>query len=210
MISGIIKSSYVDYPGEIAFVIFLGGCNLGCPYCHNKTIVLRQSNIYPIDSVLDMLKERQGFISAVVISGGEPTIWNNKLKELIIKIKELGFLIKLDTNGTNPEVVKNLLEDDLLDYIAMDIKNSFAKYNSTSGADVDITKIKESIKLIEESGVDYQFRSTLNKTMHTKEDVSLMKSYIKDSTKLKFQDYKYSSEQLVDKDYGIYNKKDLL
>lgn len=205
MIHGIIKSSFVDYPGEVSFVIFLGGCNFRCPYCHNKSIVLKESATYEITDVLNMLKERTKFIKSVVITGGEPTIYP-ELKDLIVKIKELGFKVKLDTNGTNPEVIEDLLKNNLLDYIAMDIKNSFEKYELTTGVKVDINKIKKSISIIEKSKINYQFRSTINQTMHTKKDLDNIKSYVNDPEKLAFQDYKYSDQQLVDKDFKVYQE----
>lgn len=204
IIYGINPNSFSDYPGKIAFVIFLGGCNFKCPFCHNKSIVLETSNKYDTNDVLSMLKQRDKFIEGVVITGGEPTIWGNDLKDLIKEIRKLGLLVKLDTNGTNPVVLKELLKEGLLDYIAMDIKNSFSKYNETSGIKVDINNIKESIKIIEDSSIDYQFRTTINKTMHTKEDINEIKSYLKSPEFLVLQDYKYSDQQLIDKDFGIF------
>lgn len=204
IISGIQKSSFIDYPGEVSFVIFLGGCNFRCPYCHNKSIVLKETNTYDTKEVLAMLKERQKVIKAVVISGGEPTIWQDKLITLIEDIKALGFKIKLDTNGTNPALLKKIIKAKLVDYIAMDIKNSFPKYELTCGQRVDLEAIKESIKLIESEKVPYHFRTTINKTMHTKEDLELIKSYVKYPEKLIFQEYKFSNNQLVDQDFDKY------
>lgn len=204
MISGLIKTSFVDYPDEPSFVIFFGGCNFRCPFCHNKSIVLKTTDAYNIADVLEMLKIRKGFINAVVITGGEPTIYKDELYDLIKKIKELGFRIKLDTNGTNPDVVRYLIDNNLIDYVAMDIKNSFAKYNDTCGVKVNIDNIKESIKLLENSNIKYQFRTTLNKEMHTISDIDEIRSYIKEPNKLVLQDYKYSKEQIIDKDFGIF------
>lgn len=204
MIAGVLETSFVDYPKEISFVIFLAGCNFRCPFCHNRSVVLNENDLYETNKVLDMLEERKKFTNAVVITGGEPTIWQDKLKELIISIKKLGFKVKLDTNGTNPSLLSELLQLQLIDFIAMDIKNTFTKYETTSGSKVDLNTIKQSIKLIESSGIDYQFRTTLNKTMHTKEDKKEIGTYVKDQNKLKFQEYKYSDQQIVDQDYGLY------
>lgn len=205
MIFGIIKTSLVDYPGEVSFVIFLGGCNFKCPYCHNSSIVFKENPTYKIDDILLMLKARQKFIRAVVITGGEPTIYKEKLKELIIKIKDLGFKIKIDTNGTNPSIIKDLIDRNLLDYVAMDIKNSFSKYEMTCGTRVNIKSIKKSIQIIEDSNVDYEFRTTLNGTMHTVDDIINIKSYVNNPEKIKFQKYRYSNQQIVDKDFGAFN-----
>ena len=201
MIYGIIPNSLVDYPNDLSFVIFFGGCNFRCGYCHNKSIVFKTSDEIFENEVLSMLDDRKKFIKSVVITGGEPTIYNNKLIEFIKKIKDLGFKVKLDTNGTNPKVLKELIDNKLLDFIAMDIKNVFSKYNSTCGVKVDINKIKESIKLIENSNVSHLFRSTINKKMHTSDDIIEMNTYIK--SELLIQDYKYSKEQLIDIDYSI-------
>lgn len=206
MIYGLQKITFIDYPNEVSFMIFLGGCNFKCPYCHNKSIVFKTSDMIKESDVIKMLKERFNFIKHVVITGGEPTIYGNELIELFKKIKNIGYDIKLDTNGTNPDVIKKLLDLKLVSYFAMDIKNAFSKYNETTGVNVNINNIKESIKLIEDSGIPYIFRSTINKTMHNKKDINEIKTYVKDKSKLIFQDYKYSKEQIVDKDFGKYEK----
>ncbi len=205
MINGLQKMSYIDYPNEISFVIFLGGCNFKCPYCHNKSIVFKTTEVESEEDVLIMLKDRFNFIKHVVITGGEPTIYGNELIELMKNIKSIGYKIKLDTNGTNPDLIKEIIKLNLVDYFAMDIKNSFEKYSETCGVEVDINKIKDSVNIIESSNIPYIFRITLNKTMHTKDDVDKVKSYIKDKDNLKLQEYKYSKEQIVDKDFGTYN-----
>lgn len=206
MIYGLQKMSLIDYPDEISFVIFLGGCNFKCPYCHNKSIVFKTSKLEKETEVLNMLKERINFIKHVVITGGEPTIHGDKLIKLIKKIKEIGYNIKLDTNGTNPELIKTLIDMNLIDYFAMDIKNTFEKYNNTTGVDVNINNIKKSIRLIENSNIPYIFRTTVNKTMHNEKDIKTIKTYVKDANKLIIQEYKYSKEQIVNKDFGKYEK----
>lgn len=209
MISGILKTSFVDYPGEPAFVIFLGGCNFRCPFCYNKSIVDKTTDTYDIDDVLSMLKTRKGFIDAVVITGGEPTLWGKDLINLIKSIKNIGYKVKLDTNGTNPVLLSEILKENLIDFVAMDIKNSFKKYDETTGTNVIINNIKESIKIIEESSISYQFRTTLNNTMHNKLDIEEIKSYLKDDSKLKLQQYKYNKEQIQDYDFGTYELEEV-
>jgi len=209
MIYGINAMSLIDYPSKISFVIFTGGCNFSCPYCHNKDIVRKKTKIYSHDEVINNLKVRKKLIDAVVITGGEPTIYGNQLRELIIKIKELGYLIKLDTNGSNPGVLKQLIEDNLLDYIAMDIKNTFSKYELTTGVNIKPLILNKSIKLIENSGINYEFRLTINQDMHTEEDIKEVASYFANTKKLFLQSYRYSTEQLKDINYKTYSVKEL-
>lgn len=209
MIYGIQKLSLVDYPKEISLVIFTGGCNFNCGFCHNKSIVEMKEKQLSEEYVLSLLKERINFIHCVVITGGEPTIYKERLISLIIKIKEMGFKVKLDTNGTSPEYVSLLLEKNLLDYIAMDIKNTFIKYNETISSSTDINTIKKSIKLIENSKIPYEFRTTINKTNHTIEDIKEIITYVKDPTKLYIQGYEYSEYQINKQDYKSFTKEEL-
>lgn len=203
MISGIQKLSLVDYPDEPAFVIFLGGCNFRCPFCYNRSIVEKTTSAYDTDDVLNMIETRSKIINAVVITGGEPTLYGDSLISLILKIKELGFKVKLDTNGTNPTLLKRIIVENLIDFVAMDIKNIFSKYNETTGVNVSINNIKESIEVIEMSDIPYQFRTTINKTMHTINDINEIKSYLKDVSKYKIQTYTYNKEQIKDIDFGV-------
>jgi len=207
MIHGIQKTSFIDYPKKIAYVIFLGGCNMRCPFCHNKSIVNKESDRYHIDQILSDLKKRIHFNEAVVITGGEPTIYKDELIDLIFKIRDLGYLIKLDTNGTNPDVVKELLDNNLLDYIAMDIKNVFYKYEETCGVKVDIPAIEKTVNLIKNSNINYEFRTTVNKNMHKKEDILQIKKYIGNNYFI--QSYKYSTEQIKDIRYEEYKAEEL-
>ena len=130
MIYGIQKLSLIDYPSFPCFVIFLGGCNFRCPFCHNESIVNKKENIYETEEVIKEIQKRTSFINAVVITGGEPTIYGSKLIELMEKIQKLHLKIKLDTNGTNPILLKKIIDLKLVDYIAMDIKNTWEKYST--------------------------------------------------------------------------------
>ncbi|MGI6324558.1 MAG: anaerobic ribonucleoside-triphosphate reductase activating protein [Bacilli bacterium] len=210
MIYGLNPNSLVDYPGELSFVIFLGGCNFRCPYCHNKDIVNKTNDVYEEEDVLEELKKRFGFIKTVTITGGEPTIYGDKLVDLIASIKDLGYLVKLDTNGTNPNVIKTLIDKKLIDYIAMDIKNTFDQYESTVGVPVNIDNIKESIRLIEASNINYEFRTTINKEMHSEEAILEITSYVSNNSKLVLQPYRYNSEQLVNIPYTPYDEEELM
>lgn len=160
-IAGIIKQSFVDYPGSISAVVFTHGCNMNCVFCQNRHIIdpERQSSHIDEEKVLDFLEKRAGFLDGVVISGGEPALQPD-LEEFILKVKNMGYSVKLDTNGTCPEVIEKLLKKDMLDYIAMDIKAPLEKYSEICRCDIDIKRIEESMSVIMSSGVDYEFRTT--------------------------------------------------
>lgn len=200
MIAGINRVSYIDYPGEISTIIFTGGCNFKCGWCHNAGILGPSEQLNQQDVLKDLLDNKKN-INHIVISGGEPTIYKQQLIDLITVLKKNGFLVKLDTNGSNPLIIKKLLSENLLDYIAMDIKNIFGEYQQTIGVNVDVAKIKETINLIENSGIDYQFRTTVNGLQHDQNKIDEIRSYLKNADKLKIQNYKYSNNQLKDIDY---------
>lgn len=161
-IGGFIKTSFVDYPGKIASVVFTQGCNLRCSYCHNAGLMAaenRTDGILP-EEIFQWLARRKDMIDSVVVSGGEPTLQAD-LKVFIEKLKSMAFLVKLDTNGTNPEVLRTLLAEKLLDFIAMDIKAPLSKYHSISGtSQLNLSLIRESAELIKTCGIEYEFRTT--------------------------------------------------
>lgn len=195
-IHGFNKSTLLDYPEHLAATIFLGGCNLRCPFCHNGSLVLRpytQPVIYEED-VLAYLNKRKNILEGVCITGGEPTLYPD-LPIFISKIKDTGLKVKLDTNGTNPGLVRQLIEDKLIDYIAMDIKNSKDKYGLTSGVnDLPVESIDESISLLLSGKVDYEFRTTLTNELHTKEDIVSIGNWIKGAKAYYLQSYKDSGD----------------
>jgi pyruvate formate lyase activating enzyme len=159
-IAGYIKNSFVDYPGKICTTVFTAGCNMNCWYCHNYQLLKgKQTNYY--DEVMEFLQKRRGQIDAVTISGGEPTITKH-LEDFIKKLKALGYLVKLDTNGLNPDILKNLLDKNLLDYVAMDIKTSFSKYSQLTRVNIDTIKLKDSIEILKNCNIDYEFRTTFS------------------------------------------------
>lgn len=161
IIKGFIKHSLIDYPGKISSIVFVAGCNFRCGYCYNKHLVLDSKDIPEIkkEDVLGYLRDKQKWIDAVVISGGEPLIYD--LEEFIVEVRRLGYLVKVDTNGSMPVALKNLLDKKLIDYVAMDIKATWENYSKVCGVDVDLEKIKKSIELVKNSGVDYEFRCTV-------------------------------------------------
>jgi pyruvate formate lyase activating enzyme len=193
-LAGLIKQSLVDYPGEIAAVLFTRGCNLFCPFCHNQHLVIKISNSesVPVDMVLKFLKERQGFLDGVVITGGEPTI-HSGLPGLLRMIKKLGYLIKLDTNGTNPVMLEELLHQELLDYVAMDIKAplDYKKYSRAVGklGPEQFLNIKSSINLLRKSRITIEFRTTVVPSLHTPEDIEEIARYLKGSNMYSLQQF---------------------
>jgi len=185
--AGIIKQSLVDYPGEIATVLFTRGCNLRCPFCHNPDLLIKPKiMVKPVDieEVLEFLLQRRGFLDGVVISGGEPTL-NEELPADIGRIKSCGFLLKLDTNGTNPTMLENLVGKKLVDYVAMDIKAplEYKKYRSACGklSSEEFFSIRSSVHLLKNSGLATEFRTTVVPALHKPEDIVAIARYIEGS-----------------------------
>jgi len=160
-IAGIVRQSLVDYPGKIAAAVFTQGCNMNCVFCHNRCLV-GQCGKDPYreeDELFSFLKRREKFLDGVVVSGGEPTLQPD-LESFIEKVKDMGFLVKLDTNGTRPEVIKKLFDKKLVDYVAMDVKAPMKKYSEICRSEINEQDLLDSMALIRESGVDYEFRTT--------------------------------------------------
>lgn len=161
----------LDFPGKVACTVFLSGCNFLCPFCHNSELIGNDADdIMTEEDFFDFLKKRQGILEGVCITGGEPTL-RSELAEFIKKIKDLGYKVKLDTNGYKPDVLKKLIDEKLIDYVAMDIKNSEKKYALTAGIDnFDMQNIKRSISILTQDIVPYEFRTTTVNELHTAED----------------------------------------
>ena len=188
-IVGIDKLSLLDYEDKVSVVLFSHACNFRCPFCHNGDSVLNAQEELNFDDVLAFLKTRVGLVDAVVFSGGEPTL-EPDLEVKIKAVKSLGFLIKLDTNGTNPELVEKLLDEKLIDYVAMDIKNSPSLYAETAGINnVNIENIKKSIALIMAKAPDYEFRTTLVYEFHKGMNYDAFYELIKGAKKLYLQKF---------------------
>ncbi len=181
-IGGFQKLTLVDFPGLIAATVFTQGCNFRCGYCHNPELALPEFFQAPLppEAVFDYLNGRRGKLEGIVISGGEPTVQEG-LADFITRIKTMGFAVKLDTNGSHPEILSSLIALNLLDYIAMDVKSSLAKYRQVIGIACDTAKIRESIDLIIKSGVPYQFRTTLVKEFCSKEDLEDIRLLIREA-----------------------------
>ncbi len=190
LIGGLQKISLLDYPDKISAIIFTAGCNFRCPYCHNPELVnkIDKKMLFPEQKILDFLSKRIKKIDAVVITGGEPTL-HQDLPDFIKKIKKMDFLIKLDSNGTNPQMLKQLIKNNLLNYIAMDIKAPLNKYEQVIRMPINKKNIQESIRIIKQSGLDYEFRSTILPALHNFEDIKKMAQLIQGAKKYFLQNF---------------------
>ena len=190
LIGGLQKTSLQDYPGKISAIIFSLGCNFRCPFCYNPELVTRinKKNIFKQKEIFNFLNKRKKNIDAVVITGGEPT-QHPGLPKFIKKIKDMGYLIKLDTNGSHPKIVKELVDKKLVDYIAMDIKAPLSKYAKVVNQKVKKRHIKKSINIIIKSGLPYEFRSTLLPHLHSQKDLIKMSKLIKGAEKYFLQKF---------------------
>lgn len=190
-INGFQKLTILDYPGKVACIVFTPGCNFRCPFCHNAALVTHIDKDTYIDEeeVLSYLKKRQGILDGVVITGGEPLLQDG-IEEFIGKIKDLGYAIKLDTNGSFPEKLISLVENGLVDYVAMDIKNSKAKYMVTIGVNnIDMASIEKSVDFLLQNKVDYEFRTTIVDGFHTVDDIQDIVVWIKGAHKYFLQNF---------------------
>ncbi len=166
-VNGLQKLTLLDYPGKVACTVFLAGCNLRCPFCHNSELIPGSAPAVTDDAgLLDFLKKRQGMLDGVAITGGEPLL-RPELPELLLRVRDLGYSVKLDTNGTRPEALERILAAGLADYVAMDVKNSPARYAETCGVEtVDLGPIRASIELLRAGAADYEFRTTVVDELH--------------------------------------------
>ncbi|MEF9941634.1 MAG: anaerobic ribonucleoside-triphosphate reductase activating protein [Lachnospiraceae bacterium] len=207
-IQGLQKLTLLDYPGKVSCTIFTGGCNLRCPFCHNASLVIGEDsdNQLTKQEVLTFLKKRQGILDGVCISGGEPLIQSD-IVNVIEEIKELGYLVKLDTNGTFPGKLKELVQRKLVDYVAMDIKNSPAHYGKTVGIEnYDTTAIEESVEFLMSGVIPYEFRTTVVRELHTREDFMNIGTWLKGAEQYFLQGF-IDSGDLIQSNLHAYDKK---
>ena len=198
-VKGFQGTSLLDFPGRIASLVFFGGCNLTCPFCHNPSLVQDPDQYpdYPVDVLLDELTKRSSFIDGVVISGGEPTLDPDCIV-LMREIKRLGLQIKLDTNGLRPDRLAAMLDENLLDYVAVDLKTSPARYGEMHSAPVDLQALGKSIGLLMASGIDYEFRTTCVPGMVEAEDIDVMGTAIRGAKSWVLQQYVTEQEMIKD------------
>lgn len=199
IIKGLQKTTLLDFPGKVACTVFTAGCNFRCPFCHNASLVTRAGEVDEIseESFFAYITKRKGILDGVCITGGEPLL-SNGIEDFIRKIKQTGLLVKLDTNGAYPEKLKTLLDEGLVDYVAMDIKNSRQKYAQTIGLKEFPSKIEESIKLIMEKAPDYEFRTTVVRELHTTQDIVDITNWIKGAKRYFLQSYVDSGDILCE------------
>ena len=229
-LSGLQKVTLLDFPGKLACTIFTCGCNFRCPFCHNEDLVWHaaQAPEYPIEQVLSYLKERSGYLEGVCITGGEPLVQKEgDMISFIETIKNLGLLVKLDTNGTNPVTLKKLIDNKLIDMVAMDIKTSVEKYPILAGLGADgygktalnldaanmkklLDNVLESVSIIKENKIQYEFRTTVIKPLHQKEDFEGIGKIIEGAENYFIQSYRHASEEAAPTDiFSAYNKEEL-
>ena len=196
-INGMQKLTLLDYPGNVACLIFTQGCNFRCPFCHNSGLLDMNNNCEKIDEkeVFKYLEKRKGLLDGVCISGGEPLLQKD-IEYFIRKVKDLGYKVKLDTNGRSPKKLKQLIEEGLIDYVAMDIKNDFLNYDKTAGMCTNIDNIKKSIEIIENSNIEYEFRTTIVKQFHDVGKLEKIIQYIGPNARYYIQNYQDCSSVL--------------
>jgi len=203
IIGGIQKNTLIDYPGKIAATIFVSGCNFRCPWCYNKDLVLPEEIVkyppIPLEEIYKFLEERKGFLEAVVLCGGEPTIYEDII-DFVKQIKDMDYLVKLDTNGSNPEILQTMINNRLLDYVAMDIKAPKEKYEKVAGAGVNIKDIEKSIAILKESKIDYEFRTTVVPELITKKDILRIAEWLNPAKKYVLQNFQ-SKDKIVDSNF---------
>ena len=210
-IGGMQKLTLLDYPGKVACTVFLSGCNLRCPYCHNPGLVLPdQINApgMPESEVFAFLEQRKGKLDGICITGGEPTL-QSELPGFLEKLRELGYAIKLDTNGTYPGMLNELLRDGILDYVAMDIKNSPQRYAETCGGADVLSKVRESADLLLDSSIEYEFRTTVCKPLHTEKEMEEIGHWLRGAKRYFLQPF-VDTGNLVSGGVQAYTQEELM
>lgn len=195
-IQGFQKLTLLDFPGKMACTIFTAGCDLRCPFCHNATLVINppKESAYPEEEILSFLDKRKGVLDGMAITGGEP-LMQPDIEDFITKVREKGYAVKIDTNGTFPDRLISLVEKGLVDYVAMDVKSSKEGYPQCVGiGNYDLSKIEKSIDFLKQGRVDYEFRTTVAKGLHTTEDIEKMGEWLKGSKRHFIQAFKDSGD----------------
>ena len=210
LILGLQKTTLLDYPGKVASTIFTGGCNFRCPYCHNRDLVIPPADVlaFSEEEILEHLLAKKKVLDGVCITGGEPTI-HKDLPDFIAKIKSLGLLVKLDTNGTNPQMLKSLVNDKLIDYVAMDIKHCREKYNSIANMQrFNLDSIEESVSFLLQENLEYEFRTTIMKECHSLDDIISIGKWLNGAKAYYLQSYR-ESEQVINHIFSPHSEETL-
>ena len=210
LMSGLQKLTLLDYPGRVACTVFTGGCNFRCPFCHNAPLVLpeRLARDSSEEAVLAFLSKRRGVLDGVAVTGGEPLL-HRDIGAFLEKVKALGFSVKLDTNGSFPDRLRALVSAGLVDRVAMDVKNSPALYEKTAGAAVDMAAIARSRDFLLSGAVDYEFRTTVVKGLHTKESLMDAARWIRGAKEYYLQQFKDSGDVLAIEGLGAFSEKEM-
>ena len=209
-IFGFNKTTLLDFPEHVACTVFTGGCNFRCPFCQNGDLVLHGGSLPVLDEeeVFRVLRKRKGILTGVCVTGGEPTLQRD-LEVFLSRVKELGYLVKLDSNGYRPEVLQSLCERGLVDYFAMDIKSSPENYARTAGVkELDMGLIRESVDFIRSCGLDYEFRTTVVRELHSSGDFLSIGEWLKGCKAYFLQSY-VESEGVICKEFSSYSKEEL-
>ncbi len=212
IVSGLQKLTLLDYPGKVACTVFTGGCNFRCPFCHNASLVLPQrlSHEFPEEEILSFLKKRCGILDGVAITGGEPLL-HQDIGFFLRKVRDLGYKIKLDTNGSFPDRLEALIRDGLVDRVAMDVKNSPALYTATAGVPaLDITPIEKSRDLLLSGAVEAEFRTTVVKGLHTRESLIETAKWIAGASEYYLQQFKASGDILSSAGLSAFDREEML
>ena len=197
---GFQKMTLLDFPGRVACTLFTGGCNFRCPFCHNAVLVVDvdDGDVYPEEEILAFLRKRAGLLDGVAVTGGEPLLWK-ELPAFLRKVRALGYQIKLDTNGSFPDRLRAMVGEGLLDYVAVDIKNSKEKYAQTVGlADFDLSPVEETVRFLKTGAVPYEFRTTVVRELHTAEDIDRIGRWIEGAEHYYLQNFTDSGNLLSD------------
>lgn len=211
-ICGLQKTTLLDYPGYVACTVFLGGCNFCCPFCHNSELLSREAPaVYSLEELLAFLKKRSGVLEGVCVTGGEPTLQPENLEYLLAAIRETGMHIKLDTNGSRPQILRHLNDMGLLDMVAMDIKAAPEHYPAVCGlSSVDMDAIQETVHWLKNGTLSYEFRTTAVKGLHTEEDFLQIGPWIAGSPHYYLQNYTGSEQVLHPEGFDSFRKEELL
>lgn len=209
LISGIQKLTLLDFPGKTACTIFCYGCNFLCPFCHNALLVTEKAESFiDEEEIFSFLRKRQGILDGVCVTGGEPTLQKD-LKAFLKRIKDIGFAVKLDTNGYKPDLLKEIIDEGLCDYVAMDIKNTPEKYALTVGKTIDTEKILQSISILKEGKIPCEFRTTVVKDFHREEDITEIAELLKGDIPFFLQQFK-DSGMLISDGLSPYSKDEMV
>ncbi len=212
IIKGLQKTTLLDFPTKVACTVFTSGCNFRCPFCHNASLVVNPDNsdTVNVEALFDYLNKRRGILDGVCVTGGEPLLQKD-IKEFIKRIKDLGYAVKLDTNGSRSKTLIELVEEDLVDYVAMDIKGAPEKYSLICGIDMQkyMDDVNESVKFLLSGAVEYEFRTTVVRELHSINDFHNIGKWISGTEKYFLQQFKDSGDLIANDNFSPYNKEEM-